>query len=838
MSGIRAGDLPDFVITGVVAPARVHGAMPFQVNVTVCNEGRREAHSDVTLFISRDACFSEDDALLETVPTGPLAAGACVSVPVAVQGDLARTSTWFVGALVDKEARVRELSEVNNVHDGVPVTFDSPPDYVVESLVVPSVVHPHGFFTATARVCNRGGGAGTAQVGLYRSNDSHVDTEDTRMGWLFGVPLEPGACDQVSLGAQAGLSGRGYLAFIVASADGRLEEDVTNNASAVSAQVVGMVPDYVVAALKVPAVEPGDGNLPVRITVCNQGTARAHATQVHFQLQSLESANQGALNVTHRNVPELAANQCTEWSDAVGSSGNAPGRWRLTATVNPAGAQLEAHADNNSRSQVLRLGDWVELGVTRVTPLTHALVPGAPFTTEVKVCNTGSIRAERLALHVSLSDGLDAGADTRVGTRVFGALEKGCVVLPVTGTVPAQAMSGRLYVKASTELITPAGQELNLDDNVLVGPEVAIGRGLDLVVTHVQALVPVVSARATMEVAVTVCNKGSIALPHVPIPVWVSFLPEPNTQGLPLLVGAQPTVEPLGSGECSTLIAEPISPPEAGAWRPTAWVDESNTFPEVVESNNLARGEVFHVASITGLHITALQAPTVVRANTSFNATATVCNRSALPQNGPQIRFFLRTEDGFPVAEFPRRSQPGRLMSGACASVRLDGSSEIPYDTSPWQDGSYRLVAELEAPWTFGSLGEQKVLSFSAPLGVGRGGDFAVTSVRATDSVPRGGLFLPTVRVCNQGLTSGGATLTTYLSRDEHIEMPGDIKLREVNMSLGPGSCRDVLVEAYANVDAGDVWYVGAQVRALPLSTPDHVKSNDTRVGGRIIVTP
>ncbi len=829
VGGIRANDLPDFVITGVQAPTRVHGVRPYQVAVTVCNEGRREANTEVTLFVSRDACYSEDDALLETVPTGPLAAGACVSLPVAVRGERLRSNTWFIGALVDRESRVRELSEVNNVHDGVPVTFDPPPDYVVESLSAPTVVRPGAYFEATARVCNRGGGAGAAQAWLYQSSDRHVDTGDTLVGWRFGIDLEPGACERVSLSGQVAEAGESYLAVIVATARERPEEDTSNNVSEVSALVVGLVPDYVVASLKVPAVETRDGELPVRLTVCNQGTAPAQATQVRFQIQSLESGNEGVLRVTNRDVPALAANQCAEWDELLGSSENAPGRWRLTATVNPEGAQPESHADNNDRSQSFLLGDWVELGITRVTPLTHALVPGAPFTTEVKVCNTGSRAAQRLAVHVSLSDGMDAAADVRVGTRMFDALGKGCVVLPVTGTVPSQGMSGRLYVKASAELVSPQGRELDVEDNVLVGPEVAIGSGPDLVVTQVQSSVPVVAESATMEVAVTVCNKGNEAAPSVP--VWVSFLSEPDPQGLPLLVGAWRTVEPLGPGACSAWTAEPISPPFAGAWRPTAWVDEPNAIPEIMESNNLVRGEVFQVSPTTGWSITGLNAPSVVRANSDFTAAATVCNRGSQPQAFAHVRLFLRTEEGFPVAELSNGYTSRELASGDCEQVPLHGSASVP------RDGGYRLVAELGASWTSGAGPERKLLSFAVPMGVGpQGGDFAVASVSAPASVRRGSAFTTSVEVCNRGTTGGSATVTAYLSRDERLETPGDTNVGQVSVAVAPGTCRTSAVRSIANVSAGDVWYVGAHVRAT--SSPDLVVANDTRMGARVLVVP
>ncbi|WP_426753529.1 CARDB domain-containing protein [Myxococcus sp. Y35] len=829
MTEARANDLPDFVITNIQAPARVHGELPYQVDVTVCNEGRREARTDVTLFASRDPCFSPDDALLESVPTGVLAAGACALLPVALRGEPVRTNTWFVGALVDRESRVVELSEENNAHDGAPVTFDAPPDFVVESVSVPAVARPGESFATTARVCNRGMGHGVAQVGLYLSADMHVDTEDALLNWRFGVSLEAGACELIPLDGQIEQMGRWHLAFITATAYGRPEDDVTNNVSAVSTQVVGTVPDYVIASLNVPTVESSNGLLPVRLTVCNQGTAPAEASQVRFQLQSLETEAEGVLSVASRDVPALAANQCVEWDEPLGSVENAAGRWRLTATVNPEGSHPEAHADNNDRSAELRLGDWVELGVARVTPLTHALVPGASFSTEVKVCNTGSIPARRLAIHVALSGDPDARTGVRVGTRTFDALGKGCVVLPVVGTVPLEGLAGNVYVKALVELVIPEGGELDVDDNALVGPQVAIGSGPDLVVTQVQASVPVVSEGGLLSASVTVCNKGNVATPGVP--VWVSFLPEPDTHGSPQMVGTTLPVDPLVPGGCTTLDAELTAPWEEGAWRLTAWVDEANAVPEVMESNNLVRGAVFQVTGQTGLLITDVQAPTGLLANTGFISTVTVCNRSPLPQPPTQIRLSLRTEDDFPVAEFSASSTQQELASGACSQLMLFGSTDVA------RDGPYRLVAQLGYRYAARSEAEWKALSFAVPMAVGQGSDFAVASVSAPSSVRRGSAFTTTVTVCNRGAAPGsGAILTTYLSRDEHLETSGDVAVGQVSVSLGPGLCQTWSVRSIANVSAGDVWYVGANVRAG--STPDLVVANDSQVGARVLVTP
>ncbi|NOJ79519.1 CARDB domain-containing protein [Myxococcus xanthus] len=824
----RANELPDFAITDVEAPSRVYWRGPFEVSVTVCNEGSRAGSTDVSVFASRDPCITKEDALLGSVPSGWLGAGACESRSITARKDASHSGTWFVGALADPEAQVAEVSEENNSAEGVPVTFDSLPDFVVESVSMPAVVLPDAHFQVYALVCNRGQGDEVTSVRLYQSPDAHIESDDVVLNYVTGLFLQAGRCERVVFDGWIHQPGTWYVAVMADALNERPEDVESNNLSAVTTLEVGSIPDYVVAALRAPPVELSNGTLPVRTTVCNQGTADGAATQMRFQLRASEPSAEGVLSVSSRSIPALASHQCTEWEEPLGSLGNAARSWRLVATVNPAGAQTEAHLDNNDRAVDVLLGTLADLSVTRVAPLTHALAPGDFFTTEVTVCNTGSTSAPSVAVHVALSEDPDPRVGIRVGTRSFGPLGKGCAVLPVVGTVPAQGLPDTVFVKASVELSVPQGVDPHLENNALLGPEVGIGTGPDLVVTKIETHGRVSWRGGALPAAVSVCNRGSVQTPQAFIQTL--FLPEPDLDASPGIGGPMLTVAPLAPGACVALETVMTAPLFEGAWRPVAWGDVTNAVTELVETNNDAAGEVVQVTQISGLVITDLQAPTMVRLNESFVATATVCNRSPVSQPGTRLTLALRTEDDFPVSVLSDYSGAPGLVQGECAQVRLYGVANVPLE------GAFRLVAQVGEPWGVRSPEQWRALAFSVPMAVGGQNDFAVTAVSASGVIRRGVSYPTTVTVCNRGLGIGSASVKVYLSRDEHLEPSGDVRVGQASVTLGPSQCRTLTVSSLANVSSGDVWYVGAHASAG--STPDLVPANDGRVGSRVVVTP
>jgi hypothetical protein len=110
------GRAPDFRVTSISAPSTVPPAQPFSTTVTVCNRGTMPGSAPVALVMSADNYLGIGPGQLD-VPAGQavvsLDPGRCSavvinSVPVGL-------GAMFVGAVIDDERAVVELSDTNNV---------------------------------------------------------------------------------------------------------------------------------------------------------------------------------------------------------------------------------------------------------------------------------------------------------------------------------------------------------------------------------------------------------------------------------------------------------------------------------------------------------------------------------------------------------------------------------------------------------------------------------------------------------------------------------------------------------------------------------------------------
>lgn len=111
---IRA-EAPDLVVTAVRArEASRRAGEPVRIDVTIRNDGDIEATANVHAYVSEDPIISTTDAQIgATVVTVPAGASVSASVDSVLPGDLS-TGDHTIGAIVDPEEALGELSEVNN----------------------------------------------------------------------------------------------------------------------------------------------------------------------------------------------------------------------------------------------------------------------------------------------------------------------------------------------------------------------------------------------------------------------------------------------------------------------------------------------------------------------------------------------------------------------------------------------------------------------------------------------------------------------------------------------------------------------------------------------------
>lgn len=194
------GQAADLVVTEVSGPPAAQG--DFSARATVCNQGTVASEpTDVTLHVSEDATITPSDVEIGSARVDLLAPGGCSTVVVPARFAVGPgRRALFLGAIVDRLERTRELQEANNARSGALIGFGDGPDFVV-TLSAPAEVP--GTFQATARLCNQGTAAGSANVALYASPDRALELRDPRVGVIHLGPtsstLAPGACESLRM---------------------------------------------------------------------------------------------------------------------------------------------------------------------------------------------------------------------------------------------------------------------------------------------------------------------------------------------------------------------------------------------------------------------------------------------------------------------------------------------------------------------------------------------------------------------------------------------------------------------------------------------------------------
>jgi subtilase family serine protease len=111
----------DIVIQELTAPS-VTAGQPYEVTVTVCNQGTASSPADVQLVLSEDPVIrfsysgppEQQDLPVEFLSFSNLEQGQCVTQNVTLSTTLPGASSWYVGAVADPGHYLPELIETNN----------------------------------------------------------------------------------------------------------------------------------------------------------------------------------------------------------------------------------------------------------------------------------------------------------------------------------------------------------------------------------------------------------------------------------------------------------------------------------------------------------------------------------------------------------------------------------------------------------------------------------------------------------------------------------------------------------------------------------------------------
>ncbi len=420
---IGIGFAPDFVVTAVTGPASALLGAPFTAQVTVCNRGTTPASTPVDVLLSTDSTIvvpvpptlplPTDDTRIGFAFTPTLLPGQCVTqaVPVNAQPPGFTQGAYFLGAIADVNATVRELIETNNSKAGTKMGIGSAPDFVVSSISAAASVLPGSSFPATVTVCNNGTVSGTTQVDLVLSVDSTIappvgapgPTDDRLIGG-GSVTLAAGTCSSLAINAFANPPGAPGSYFLGAIVDFPkvVSELIETNNTASRAIAVGSGPDFVVTSVTGPTSALPGAPFTATAVVCNQGTV-AGSTLLELVLSIDATITIDALPTPTSDLRvggvqvSLAAGQCLRQpvtGNANGPVGN--GTYTLGAVVDSTNAVLELNETNNvtPKGPLFSIGFSPDFVITAVTLVQAPTTMGSPLQAQVTVCNRGTIAGQ------------------------------------------------------------------------------------------------------------------------------------------------------------------------------------------------------------------------------------------------------------------------------------------------------------------------------------------------------------------------------------------------------------------------------------------------------------
>jgi subtilase family serine protease len=588
VSAVATSGKPDLWVSSVAGPASATSGSGYFVTVTACNQGTGRVDSQVKLYLSEDLSITSEDTLVGSAPTGPLHSKQCATLHVQTRGSV-RVShgLWFLGALIDSENSVREVSETNNSRVGTRVAIGSGADLSVARVSAPASVNPSARFETAVQVCNSGTASASAEVEVFLSEDAVITAEDAKVGGGSTGLLREGQCTTLEIPSSAGAPrGQWYVGAWVDRANAVAELVESNNTRLGERAVVDDGPDFTLASVSGPAHLPSGSSEPMLLTatVCNQGNVAASA-RVEAWLSADSLLTEGDVLVGSAPVDELAPGQCAPVS-IHGAASVGSGLWHLTAWVDRANAVAERVESNNTLfGSRLPSGSAPDLVVSQVSGPGSVAV-AQPVHATATVCNQGTSASSAATVSFFLSlDASITSLDALVGSAPVPELQAGaCAPVELTGR--AQVEEGSWYVGASVDGDNRV-VELSESNNARAGRVLGVGDGADLYVSSISGPGHL-SDLQSFTGQVTVCNQGTRTT-RESARVGLFLSTDASITAADILIG-DVSLSPLGVGECTAVSVPGGARLPEGTWYLGAIADLDGREPELLKDNNIRAG--------------------------------------------------------------------------------------------------------------------------------------------------------------------------------------------------------------------------------------------------------
>lgn len=599
----------DLIVSAIAAPPSANGNAT--ITVTACNQGTAPSSSfDVELYVSEDQIiegYTMSGPPVDTPIGGAyltsLNPGACASQDVLVWLP-APDAAWYLGAIADPFDSQIELIESNNTFLGPRIGLGSGPDLVVQSVTGPASAN--GPFDVVVTVCNQGTTfAGNADVEIYASEDLSIQTvqqnpftNDFPIAWANFSNLQPGACGtQTTQAAPPPWTGAGYLAGIVDPYEAVTELDEENNVTFDGVVGFGNGPDFIVTAISGPPSSTGTFNLAW--TVCNQGT-QAGATDVTLYqsddaviTSDMPYPGAGDTIIGSINV-SINADDCASGTLPVSTFGQ--GAYYLGAIADEYDTTVELIETNNTF-----VGG--QIGIGNDPDLVVSSVAGPPsttgsFTIDYTVCNQGTTSSPGTDVNFYLVTGEtlvgqanNPYGDPPVANDFVPTLPAGDCHIALT---PAYAPQPGTYRIGAIVDEWSAVSELIETNNGLLGPQIGVGNGPDLIVESVTG--PAVTGPgAYPDFVVRVCNQGTAGSTATNGTLYLSN--DATIEPFDAMLTQYP-VNNIATGACEDVLVPAPMPPYTGSFFVGAIVDDFDSVPELIETNNASSGTPIELAAM------------------------------------------------------------------------------------------------------------------------------------------------------------------------------------------------------------------------------------------------
>ena len=279
----------------------------------------------------------------------------------------------------------------------------------------------------------------------------------------------------------------------------------------------------------------------------------------------------------------------------------------------------------------------------------------------------------------------------------------------------------------------------------------------------------------------------------------------------------------------------------SGTWHILAVVDEANTVVELNESNNARASSAFTVGAppAPDLDITALSAPTTVRAGDTLTVQHTIANIGTAASGAYTLRFFLSSDATLDAGDVTLATRSLTSLN-AGASSTLTTTLTIPATTTA--PASYRVIATatLDAgtdrdPSNNGAVSDPISVT---PRDQPNLPDLTVSSITVPSTAQTGRPLAIGHTVSNAGAAAAGAfTVRFYLSTDATLDA-GDVLLGSRTLTGLGSHASNTMVSTFtvpANLSV-NTYHVLVVADALNQVTETD-KTNNTGVSGPLAIT-